>query len=126
MDAATIADTIIDQAEKFGLNLDKLHGKGYDGFSIMARKDNGVQARIRNTYPKAVFVHCSSHRLNLVVHDLNSVADVRNTIGTVKSIIKFFRDSPMRRILVPNIPLLCETRWSAKYKKHPHLFRELL
>ena len=82
----------------------------------MAGKDNGVQARIRNTYPKAVFVHCSSHRLNLVVHDLNSVADVRNTIGTVKYIIKFFRDSPKRRRLVPNIPLLCETRWSAKYK----------
>lgn len=116
VDAATIADTIIDQAKKFGLNLDKLHGQGYDGCSTMAGKDNGVQARIRNTYPKAVFVHCSSHRLNLVVHDLNSVADVRNTTGTVKSIIKFFRDSPKRRRLVPNIPLLCETRWSAKYK----------
>ena len=71
----------------------------------MAGKDNGVQARIRNTYPKAVFVPCSSHRLNLVVHDLNSVEDVRNTIGTVKSIIKFFRDSPKRRRLVPYIPL---------------------
>ena len=82
----------------------------------MAGKDNGVQALIRNTYPKAVFVHCSSHRLNVLGHDLNYVADVRNTIGTVKSIIKFSRDSPKRRRLVPNIPLLCETRWSAKYK----------
>ena len=116
IDAAIIADTIIDQAKKIGLNLAKLHGQGYDGCSTMAGKDNGVQARIRNTYPTAVFVHCSSHRLNLVVNDLNSVADVRNTIGTVKSIIKFFRDSPKNRRLVPNIPLLCETRWSAKYK----------
>ena len=58
----------------------------------------------------------ASHRLNLVVHDLNYVADVRNTIGTVKSIIKFFRDSPKRRRLVAHIPLLCETRWSAKHK----------
>ena len=87
-----------------------------DGCSAMKGKDNGVQARIRNTYPKAVFVHCSSHRLNLVVHDLNYVADVRNTIGTVKYIITFFRDSPKRRRLVANIPLLCETRWSANYK----------
>lgn len=116
MDAATIADTIIQQTRKFGLNLNKLHGQGYDGCSTMAGKDNGVQARISNVYPKAVFVHCSSHRLNLVVHDLNSVAEVRNTTGTVKSIIKFFRDSPKRRRLVPNIPLLCETRWTAKYK----------
>ena len=80
----------------------------------MVGKDNGVQACIRKSYPKAVFVHCSSHQLNLVVHGLNYVTDVRNTIGTVKSITKFFR--PKRRRLAPNIPLLCETRWSAKYK----------
>lgn len=116
MDAATIADTIVNKSQQFGLNLNKLHGQGYDGCSTMAGKDNGVQARIRSTYPKAVFVHCSSHRLNLVVNDLNSVAEVRNTTGTVKSIIKFFRDSPKRRRLVPNVPLLCETRWTAKYK----------
>ena len=42
MDAATIADSIIDQAQKFGLNLDKMHGQGYDGCSTMAGKDNGV------------------------------------------------------------------------------------
>ena len=49
--------------------------------------------------------------LNFVVHDLNCVSDVRNTTETVKHISKLFRDSPMRRRLVPN-----ETRWSAKYK----------
>ena len=117
MDAETIAETIIDYGEKIGLNLDeKLMGQGYDGCSTMAGKDNGVQARVRRTFPKALFVHCSSHRYNLVVNDLNAVSDVRNTIGTVKSIIKFFRDSPKRRARVPNIPLLCETRWTAKYK----------
>ena len=83
MDAFTIANTIIKQAKIFGLNLDKLWGQCYDGCSTMAGKDNGVQAQIRNIYPKAVFVHYSSHRLNLVVHDLNSVANVRNVTGTV-------------------------------------------
>ena len=82
----------------------------------MDGKENGVQARIRSNYPLAVFVHCSAHRLNRVVNGLNAVVDIRNTIGTVKAIIKFFRESPKRRPLVPNTPLLCETRWSAKYK----------
>ena len=82
----------------------------------MAGIENGVQVRIRSDYPLAVFVHCSAHRLNLVVNDLNAVVDVRNTIEMVKAIIKFFRESPKRRPLVPNTPLLCETRWSAKYK----------
>ena len=39
-----------------------------------------------NTYPKAVFVHGSSHGLNLLVHDMNYVADMSNTTGTVKYI----------------------------------------
>lgn len=116
MSASAISSSIINQCQKFGLNLDKLLGQGYDGCSTMAGKDNGVQAKIRNLYPKAAFVHCSSHRLNLVVNDLNAVSAVRNSIGTIKSIIKFFRESPKRRSLVPNVPLLSETRWTSKYK----------
>jgi hypothetical protein len=37
-------------------------------------------------------------------------------VGTIKATIKFFRVSTKRRSLVPNILLLCETRWSAKNK----------
>jgi len=47
---------------------------------------------------------------------LNNVTKVRNTTGIIKEIIKFFRESTLRRKIIPNIPLLCETRWSAKYK----------
>ena len=67
-------------------------------------------------YSKAAFVHCTARRRNLAVNDLNSVAEIRNTVGTIKSIIKFFRERPKRLGLVPNAPLLCETRWTAKYK----------
>ena len=94
----------------------KLVGQGYYGCSTMAGKEGGVQAIIRKKYPKAAFVHCSSHKLNLVVNDLNNVNAVRNTIGTIKSIIVFFRESSQRRKLIPNVPLLCETRWTHKYK----------
>ena len=77
MDAKTIAETLIDQCNKFSLNLNKLRGQGHDGCSTMAGKENGVQLRIRSDYPIAVFVHCSGHRLNLVVNDLNAVVNVR-------------------------------------------------
>ena len=82
----------------------------------MAGKENGVQVLIRSDYSLAVFVHCSAHCLNHVVNDLNAVVEVRNTIGTVKAIIKYFRESPKRRRFVPNTSLLCETRWSANCK----------
>ena len=61
--------------------------------TAMAGKEGGVQAKIKKQFPKAIFLHCSSHRLNLIVNDLNLVPQVRNTIGTVKSVIKFFRES---------------------------------
>ena len=79
------------------------------------RIEGGVQAIVKQKFPKAYFVHCSSHRLNLVVNDLNNLTSVRNSVGTIKSVIKFFRDSTIRRHLIPNIPMLCETRWTAKY-----------
>ena len=91
MDAETVAETIIDQCSKYGLNLNKLRGLGYDGCSTMAGKETGVHVRIRSGYPLAVFVHCSAHRFTLVVNNLKAVVDVRNTIGTVKAIIKYFR-----------------------------------
>ncbi|CAB3247518.1 unnamed protein product [Arctia plantaginis] len=37
-------------------------------------------------------------------------------MGTTKDIIFFFRESVLRRKLVPNITRLCETRWSEKHK----------
>ena len=114
--AEGLANIILTASLEFGLNLEKLFGQGYDGCSTMAGKEGGVQAIIRRKYPKAVFVHCSSHRLNLVVNDLNKVSAVRNTVGTIKSVIVFFRDSAQRRKLVPNVPVLCETRWTHKYR----------
>ena len=64
-----------------------MNGQGYDGCKMMAGKDNVVQARIRRKYPKATFVHCASHRLNLVVNDLSSVVNLRNIYGTIKAIL---------------------------------------
>uniref|UniRef100_A0A6I8SVT0 TTF-type domain-containing protein n=1 Tax=Xenopus tropicalis TaxID=8364 RepID=A0A6I8SVT0_XENTR len=116
VDATSIANVIMEQCIKFGLNMDKLYGQGYDGCSTMAGKEGGVQAKIKEKYPRAIFVYCASHKLNLVVNDLKAVPDIRNAIGSGKAIIKFFRESPKRRSLIPNVPLLCETRWTAKYK----------
>ena len=94
-----------------------------DAHATMAGKENGAQSSIRQQYPKAVFVHCSSHRLNLVTYDLNKLPAIRNTVGIIKCIIKFFRESPNRRALIPSTQLLYETRWTAKYKSI-YLFRQ--
>lgn len=116
MDSKTIADAINQFIQTCGLDPHKCVGQGYDGARAMSGTISGVQIRLREKYPKALFFHCASHRRNLVVNDLNSVTVVRNTISTIKDIINFFRESTLRRKYVPNIPAFCETRWSVKYK----------
>ena len=96
-------------------NFGKLHGNWPGHVQIGMMGVRLWQAIVKRKFPKAFFVHCSSHRLNLVVNDLNSLTDVRNAVGTIKSVIKFFRDSTIQCHLIPNVPMLCETRWTAKY-----------
>lgn len=48
----------------------------------------------------ACYFHCAIHKLNLVVNDQNSISEIRNATGTVKEVIKFFRESILRRRLI--------------------------
>ena len=97
-------------------------GQGYDGASNMCFK--GVKARIQEIQPLAVYTHCVSHVLNLVLVDSCENPFIRDTINTVKEVINFFKDSVQREsILKANIPKdanhsrlssLCETRWTER------------
>lgn len=91
-------------------------GQAYDRCSAIAGKISGVRKRIENKYPNAHFFHCNSHKLNLVINDLNDVSEIHNTVGTIKNSINFSRESPLRKKYIPNTPLFCETRWTTKYK----------
>jgi len=88
LDAESIAYKILSSLESWGFDLNKLVGQGYDGASTMAGHISGVQKRIKDLHKKAVFVHCASHRLNLVINELNSIPSIRNTIGVIKETIK--------------------------------------
>lgn len=116
MHAKIVAKSIIHFLRNSGLNLNNLVGERYDGCSAMSGIHNGVQAIIKNEFPKAIFVHCSSHKLNLVINDLNKLQHVQNCAESIRSIIKFFRLSLKRRKRIEKITLFCETRWSEKYK----------
>lgn len=116
LDAKTISANILQFLSDSGLNLDQLVGQGYDGCSTMAGHVGGVQKLIRDQYPRAMYFHCASHILNLVINDQNNLPEIRNAAGTTKEVIQFFRESTLRRHMIPNIPLFCETRWSSKYR----------
>ncbi|XP_028145905.2 52 kDa repressor of the inhibitor of the protein kinase-like [Diabrotica virgifera virgifera] len=115
LDAEHIANAITLTLTNWGLNLENAVGQGYDGCSTMAGEITGVHKRITEKYPKALYFHCASHRLNLVVNDLNDIPQIRNTTGTVKEVITFWQNG-QRRAIVGTLQKLCETRWTEKYK----------
>lgn len=126
------------------LNLDttKLRGQGYDGAANMSGKFRGVQARIQEKFPQALYTHCSSHALNLVVSSSCSMKPIRNTIAVIKSTTKFLCDTHLRRITFGNclpekstisiIKNMCETRWVERhtniydYLRYFHTIRQTL
>ena len=82
--------------DEVGLPLDNCRGQGYDGASAMSSKSKGVSGRILRKNPKALYVHCSSHRLNLVVAKACKLPSVIHMLGHAQKISSFFSPSPQR------------------------------
>ena len=62
----TLADKITSCVRAYGLDLSNLRGQAYDGEGNMAGLVNGTAALIASDYPLAIYLHCTSHCLNLV------------------------------------------------------------
>ena len=90
MDAQTIADKIISSVTRWGLNMGNLVGQGYDGAATMSPSKNGVQAKIRNHYKNATYVHCRSHVLALSpAAGCKQVTEVQNLFDNVGKLTWF-------------------------------------
>ena len=58
-------------------------GQGYDGASTMSGKEKGVQAIVKESYPLAVYVHCSAHILNLVLVKSCAIPEIHSTFNFI-------------------------------------------
>ena len=118
---------LLDGISDLGLNIDNVRGQGYDGAGNVAGKEKGVAARILKLNKKALFVHCSSHRLSLSVSKSCGIPLIRNVMDKVKEISYFFNFSEKRQtLLVQSIKTycpesrkkklidVCRTRWLEK------------
>ena len=64
--AAAIADLVVAQLVECEC-LQKLVAQSYDGAAVMSGELNGVQAKVKESAPNAIFIHCFAHKLNLVL-----------------------------------------------------------
>ena len=86
-----------------GLDFAAVRGQTYDGAGNMAGHTRGVASRILQAYPKAVYVHCNSHVLNLCIMSACEVQAVRNMLVTCKSVNLFFDYSSERLSELKNV-----------------------
>ena len=64
-----LLDAFLEKATELQLELFDCRGQSYDNGANMKGKHSGVQARMLDINPKAVYVPCAKHTLNLVVVD---------------------------------------------------------
>lgn len=110
-----------------GLDCDFLFGQGYDGAENMAGIFKGAQAIIRSKYPKALYVHCAAHSLNLAVSSACNIQSIRNCLGVIEKCYCFFNfpkwSNELFQVIdngdwepkVKTLKRLCATRWVQRY-----------
>ncbi|XP_053150025.1 zinc finger MYM-type protein 1-like [Hemicordylus capensis] len=117
--------SVLNSMESNKLDILKLRGQGYDGAATMSGVYSGVQARIQALQPKATYVHCAAHNLNLVMNDaVSSVPEVSNFFGVVERIYIFFANnikqwhtlSLLTSQSKATLKKLCPARWSSRHE----------
>ena len=87
---AALSTKILDTLSEYGLDPNLIRGQGYNGAGNMAGKCRGAAACIQRLYPKAVYVHCALHTLNLCVVAACEVKSTKNMTATLVQIYIFF------------------------------------
>ena len=77
-----IADAIVKSLHDMGFDIENLRGQGYDGASAMSSSIQGVNGRIREIAPLALYSHCKSHVLNLSIASSCKQMNIRIMIKT--------------------------------------------
>ena len=108
--AEQITEQILKQLEEDGLQI-----------AVMAGHRSGVQKRIADTNPRAVFVPCTNHTLNLAcVHAATASVHFVTFFGTLERLFTFFSGSPHRWDILmemtgASVKRMVDTRWSSRY-----------
>ncbi|XP_020263213.1 zinc finger MYM-type protein 1-like [Asparagus officinalis] len=106
--------------ESLTLNIDDVRGQGYDNGSNMKGKNLGVQKRLLDINPRAFYMPCGSHCLNLIVCNMaNSCVKAKSFFGACQCIYTVFSNSTKRwNVLLDYIDgltlkSLSTTRWES-------------
>ncbi|KAK9531031.1 hypothetical protein VZT92_010483 [Zoarces viviparus] len=97
--------------------LDKVMAQCFDGAAVMASGLNGVQAKVKDKAPLALFIHCYAHQLNLVLtQGVSKLRECRILFSHLNGLAAYFSRSP-KRTQLPTASRVAPTRW--QYSSRP-------
>jgi hypothetical protein len=127
--AESLTKYLVDTVTRFGLSMKQCVAQSYDGASVMSGTCTGVQARIQECAPMAVYIHCMAHRLNLVLVDVcKNIQCIAEFFVLLEAVYVFMSSGvshpifiETQRRLYPNrrpmeLKRLIETRWSCRFQ----------
>ena len=127
LDAESLTAYILKTLHDLKLDPTRIVSQGYDGASVMSGICNGVQQRIREVAPHAVYIHCYAHNLNLALVDcVKGNSDAREFFSLIQALYVFISSSKAHTIYIEKQKLqpdkqirqlqrLVDTRWACSY-----------
>ena len=110
--------------KKLKLEIGNIVGQCYDGANNMSGVHKGLAIRIIGDSPRAIYIHCHAHRLNLALQAaLSEIEPLRNALGTVQSIYTYLEASHRNNRHRMRTPLFSQSNFvSTKWRISKGIF----
>ena len=96
-DGETLFRILKEKLFELKLPFEKIRGQAYDGAGAMRGHVKGLQSRVREVVPQALYCYCAGHALNLVVQDsIRKCSLAENAMTLVSSVVNYVKMSPKR------------------------------
>ncbi|KAL0147911.1 hypothetical protein M9458_056788, partial [Cirrhinus mrigala] len=115
-----LSNVILDKLQELQIPFENCRGQAYDNGANMKGKSQGVQARLLKQNPRALFVPCGAHSMNLVIADAAKASkDAVGYFGYVQKLFTFFSGATQRwNILLKHVHLTLKSwsdvRWESR------------
>uniref|UniRef100_A0A8C1K3Y1 TTF-type domain-containing protein n=1 Tax=Cyprinus carpio TaxID=7962 RepID=A0A8C1K3Y1_CYPCA len=117
-----LSTVILNKLNELKISFEDCRGQAFDNGANMKGKNQGLQARLLRRNPRAVFVPCGAHTLNLVIADAaKSSKDAVGFFGHVQKLFTFFsagtqRWSVLKKHVKITMKSWSDTRWESRLK----------
>ena len=126
--AESLASYILETLKKYQLDAKLMVSQGYDGASVMSGRCSGVQMRIKEHAPHAIYIHCHAHVLNLVLVDsVKAIPEAAEFFALLEALYIFMSTSKAHTVFLAKqkdvypgkqpreLKRLSDTRWACRH-----------